>query len=357
MKKSSLLRVGIDAAEELASELLGFSIRKAIDPLTAEGFLLISEEIAEQLATSAEGAELEVVAAALKSLDVKWAALSDVALTAAIRAVEEAIVKHYLDTVVPTVGGILSTQGPAFMRLVRVAMKATQGIDIITSLSERDLKSEEAIRTSQLNFIRDSAGVRAHALSQKARDLVSNAVAQGHASDAIAKRLQEHFKAEIPRPESYWRVVSDSFVGRARARSQIDSLFDADIETFELVATLDEVTTDICRFMHGKTFSVAGARKVLDNVEKLDNPETIKYAQPWVRKGRDPDGGMRLYVNNEDGSATTIAKIDRSGVGKLDDVGEYSGGMSVDALMKLGIPCPPFHGRCRTVIVAAEEKL
>lgn len=356
MKRLVTLAEGARAAEELAEGLLGFSIHKAIDPLTDSGFLLIGETIAEKLAKSAHTAETAAVALVLAELDIDWAGLTEEALEAAYEAIRAAIAKYYIAQVVPSVEVVLLSEGISFMRLVRVAMNATSNLGIQTSLSQRDINAEAALRKSHLNFIRDSSGLRAEALSAKARDIVASGLSNGYGTDTIGQQLESVFREDIPRPESYWRVVADAFVGRARARSQIDALADAGIETYELVAVLDEVTTDICRMMDGKVFQVSAAQKFLSSLDSLEDPEDIKYVQPWVRKGRDPDGdGDRLYVPNKDGSTTTIAKIDRSGVGGLDDRGEYSGQKSISELMTLGIPCPPFHGKCRTVIVAGAD--
>lgn len=355
MRRLITLHDGIEAAEEIASQLLGFSVRKAIDPLTPAGFILIGETVAERLAKATEGAELEVIADVLETLDLDWQELSEDAIEAAMKAVQKAIADTYIARVVPTVSSVLIEEGTKFMRLVRLATIASQNFTITPSLSQRDLKAEEQIRNSHLNYIRDAAGVRSEMLSRRARELVTRGVSQGLGTDTIGKELGEQLSEDIPRPDSYWRTVADAFVGRGRAASQIGALEDAEIDTYEIVAVLDEVTTDICRFMDGKVFQVSAARGVLDSIEDLDDPEDVKYAQPWVRVGKDGDGGKRLYVPRSDGSTETIAKIERSGVGAKDDRGTYSSAKSDADLVSLGIPVPPFHGRCRTTIVAGSE--
>lgn len=352
MRRRVTLAEGRQAADELIESLVGFSVRKAIDPLTHTGFLLIGETISQKLAKAAEGAELEVLADAIEDLDLEWATLSESAMEAAFLAIQQSLTKNYIEKVIPSVGAILLKEGPAFMRLVRMAIKAHDKVDLVATLSQRDLKAEEAIRKSQLNYIRDSSGVRSEALSIKARQIVARNVELGLGNDQIVKDLKAQFEEAVPRPDSYWQVVADSYIGRARARSQIDAYVDADIDTYEIVATLDEVTTDICRFMHGKVFKVGAARKLLDDLDAMDDPENVRYAQPWVRKGVDDEGDAYLYVPNSDGSRTSIAKIERSGVGKRDDTGTYTSAKTDAELVALGIPCPPFHGRCRTVIVA-----
>ena len=346
-------REGARAAEELASALVGFSIRKAIDPLTDAGFLLICDEVAKRLRAAAVDAEADVVQEAIDDLDLDWATLSGAATAAAMKAIDTAIAEAYSLKVINKLGEILAIEGPKVMEATKLALIASEHIEIVGSLSQRDLAAEEAIRTQHLNFIRYSTGERAEALSQKARDAVARGVEQGLSSTQIGADLKKMFENDIPRPDSYWNVVADAFVGRGRTTSQIYSYEDAGVEAYELVAVLDEVTTDICRFMDGKVFHVSAARGLIDKLNDMPDPEDVRYTNPWIRKGRDEDGGMRLYVPHADGTTTTIAKIERSGVGSRDDRGAFSDGKSESELAALGVPVPPFHGRCRTVIVAA----
>lgn len=353
MRRAVSLHEAALAAEELASQLLGFSVRKAIDPLSPAGFLLIGEKVSAKLATAAAGAEAAVVADILDELDLDWGSMSSAAAAAAMKAVNTALAKSYSTRLLPKLSDVLQVEGPSVMRSTRLSIIASEHVEIASKLSQRDLAAEAAIRKSHLNFIRDSSGVRAEVLSAKAREAVAAGLAQGLSTDKIAAKLDRLFKDDVPQPESYWRVVADAFVGRARTTSQISSYEEAGIETYEIVAVLDEVTTDICRFMDGKTFSVSAARGFLDGLEELDDPEDVKYANPWVRKGEDPeDGGLRLYVPTKDGKGVTIAKIARSGVGSSNDRGSFTGTRTDEELIALGIPVPPFHGRCRSTIVA-----
>ena len=46
--------------------------------------------------------------------------------------------------------------------------------------------------------------------------------------------------------------------------------------------------------LHGKLFSVGDALRRFDRVERLDDPEDIKQAIPWVRESTDPETGPAL---------------------------------------------------------------
>lgn len=353
MRRQASLREGARAAEELASYLLGFSIRKAIDPLSPSGFILICEQVSQKLIAAAQGAEADVVAQAIGQLDLDWAKLSPSATAAAMRAVDKAIATAFEKKVLPKVASVLKQEGPLVMKSTRLAVIAHEKIKIAPQPTDEETHAHELIRDLHINYIRMAAGDRINGLSQLARDYVAEQVAGGQNSATIADGLKEQFGEDIPRPVSYWRVVADAFVSHGRVAEQIYAYQDAGIETYEFVAVMDEVTSDICRFLDGHIFSVDKASDVLERLIELDNPEDVKYVSPWVRKGKDEDGGARLYIPRADGSTITVAKVDRSGVGDLDDHGEYSGAMSDEALEALGIPVPPLHGRCRSTIVAS----
>lgn len=354
MRRQSLAD-GRAAAEDLLSKLLGVRVHKAIDPLSPEGFLLIGDLVAKKLAAAVVGQEKAVISEIIKELDFDWKKATPQAATAAMNAINDSIRNSYTKKVLPKIGDVLVVEGGKVMKGTKASVIAREKFRISSSLKQRDRDAEEAIRKSHVNFIRQSTGKRTEKLSAKARSIVTRGLREGLGNDVIAKDLKAHFAQNIPRPISYWRTVADSFVGRARTTSQIYSYEDASIESLEVVAVIDEVTTDQCRFMDGKVFSVSSARAMLDSLSELEDPEEVRYANPWIRKGRDANGGMHLFVPHADGSHTSIAKIERSGMGKVDDRGSFSNTKSSAELSKLGVPCPPFHGRCRTTVVASSE--
>lgn len=106
----------------------------------------------------------------------------------------------------------------------------------------------------------------------------------------------------------------------------------------------------VCRLMHGKTFEVSAAIKRHLDVEASGDPESVKSLMPFVGHGKDQDGNEILYV--KDGNKRVrVANVIDSGIGKLDDTGKFGSVMSDTELAKRGILVPPFHGRCRTLMI------
>jgi hypothetical protein len=106
----------------------------------------------------------------------------------------------------------------------------------------------------------------------------------------------------------------------------------------------------ICRFMHGRQFSVRRAMRRFDEVEGARDPEAIADLQPWMRVGSDGAGSQVLFYERG-GRRRVVAQIDEPAVGRSDQVGRYSRALSNDQLEAAGLMAPPLHGRCRSTLV------
>ncbi len=153
--------------------------------------------------------------------------------------------------------------------------------------------------------------------------------------------------ALIDRAAFYWEVVASAFVGQGRSFAQVSSYAEAGVQRYRIEAVLDERTTHICRFLHGKTFAVADALRKFEQVERLEQPEDIKRLLPWVRERLD---GERLTLH---GAGVPVADVARSALGRRDDVGEFRPYVAEERLGDAGLGFPPFHGLCRSSTLAA----
>jgi hypothetical protein len=140
-------------------------------------------------------------------------------------------------------------------------------------------------------------------------------------------------------------------MARGRAYASLKSFASAGITSYQLIAVLDEVTTDFCRFINGKTFPVGAALQRMADVDSAAEPEAVKELQPWAWTGKNADGEKFLFYKSG-GEKKVIAKIDESAVGKKDEIGKFSGSLSNRQLSAAGLSSPPFHGHCRTNMVA-----
>jgi SPP1 gp7 family putative phage head morphogenesis protein len=210
------------------------------------------------------------------------------------------------------------------------------------------------VRRSETHFIRDQYGRRADELSERARDIVAGGLEQGLGRDDIAEDLSTALTAATGQRRAYWQLVATNFANRGRTYTQLVAFDEADIERFRFEAVLDQVTSEVCRFMHGREFTVEHARRRFEAVEQAPDPEQVSELQPWMQTGRDDAGNQVLYFERG-GRRHLVAQVDQGAVGRSDEVGRYSQAMSNDELIAAGVTVPPLHGHCRSTIVAVED--
>lgn len=105
-----------------------------------------------------------------------------------------------------------------------------------------------------------------------------------------------------------------------------------------------------CRFLDGKIINVNDSVGLLERLAETTDPGTIKDINPWIHEGGDANGKF-LYIESADGSRREVARVVRSGLGIMDDRGEYSNGLGMDELSVMGIGPPPYHAFCRTTLI------
>lgn len=157
-------------------------------------------------------------------------------------------------------------------------------------------------------------------LSGKIAGIVAEGMAQGLGRVEIGEMLEKsltNYKGLGINPPSYWRGVASNAMNRSRNFGQVQAFADAYIETFSLVNPLDERTSSVC----------------LDIVPRYQNvPIDVAVRQrDALIKTRDPEG------------VKEIAPFYRPDVIR---------GKARDQLMAMGVGLPPYHGKCRTGVVA-----
>jgi hypothetical protein len=90
------------------------------------------------------------------------------------------------------------------------------------------------------------------------------------------------------------------------------------VTKYKVTAVLDGRTSDFCRMMNGHTFDVEDARKTVNQVLALDNPDDIKNVQPWPNQ-----------------SKASIEEFKR---------------MTAAELTARNLHIPPYHPHCRTLL-------
>ncbi len=336
------------AADELLGDYLRLPLRKAINLGLPGGFDRAVALLAARLRRATGRADVDAVRDAMAVLDVDWPRttaaerrrLVSESLAAAGRAT--AIIPARIQ--VP-----LGDAAESVVAATRTQARRQQGLAIAADFNALDRRVVSHVVSSQGNFVRDEYGRRVDGFGEEARRIVAAGLVRGLGRDDIAADLDRAARvALVERAPFYWEVVASSFISQGRSFAQMSSYAEAGIQRYVIEAVLDERTTHICRYLHGKTFAVADALQRFERVERLEQPEDIKQELPWVRESTDPETGRtRLYADGGTGR-TDLAEVTRSAFGTRDDRGDFRSLASDSALTEVGIGFPPYHGLCRS---------
>lgn len=348
---------GIGAVDFAIARVCGFEVittHKAGDPLTPGGFDALVIGMARELVGVAAPTEKRAIKAFLRTVDVDFATMTE---EQRAKVIVEAG-KNYLGVAVeavPNVRTAIMRNGQVVVESVKGATAEKYGKNIDPSFNLIDRKGVEAAATRQAHFARDKFGQRSVALSTQARAIVSSGMERGLDRFAIAQEIEESI-GDTGKTNAYWQVVASAFIGRSRTISMLSSFDEIGISKFQFESVLDEVTSDVCRFLHGKTFSVSSAIQRFAEVDDSDNPEAVKDLQPWAYTAKHPEGGEAIYYKSK-GERHTVARIDASASGQKDKTGSFSSGLSGEAIERAGLSSPPLHGHCRSLIVPLESEV
>jgi hypothetical protein len=345
-----LLTSAQEAAEELLREMR-VSLDKGLDLSTHAGFDAAAERLSRALRNATAQDDASALREALAVLDVDWASVSAARRSALVRQAMAAA-NRAVREVPLNVENTLRPVGRRVVESVRSDARERQKLAIGAALNTVDERAIVFLPRAQGLFVRDAYGQHVARLGEEARQTVAHGLEHGLGRDDIAQALAElGERVWIDRAASYWTLIASSFVGEARSVSQISAFAEAGIEQYVISAVLDEHTTDICRFLDGKVLETAAAMDQIRALEMTGDPEAIRDIRPWVRTPMGDDGMRRLTVRRGD-DEQVLATVARSGVGKPDDRGAYRGVLSDRELAPAGIGYPPFHGLCRSSLLA-----
>lgn len=118
--------------------------------------------------------------------------------------------------------------------------------------------------------------------------------------------------------QAYFNTVSSLHTSRVSAYGFTAEAYALGLQEYQITEQLDGRICDVCRLMHGKSFSVSEARSLLDVVLRVSSKEDFKSLQPWPSQSK-----KALQEMSQMSSAEIVAK---------------------------GWHIPPFHPRCRGLL-------
>lgn len=343
-----------EASKDEAVQLVspdGYLVQKSLAPADPADAKLISDRLAGQLRYEERLLIGDKLRNYVKGLDVNWPELSPSQLSAqmsGLRTKIRGMLGAGANQMMPT----WKSKTEFTLRGVVGATKRTLRDNFLPqislSLSQADTRAIGAISTQQGFFMRDAAGHRSDQITAAGRRVVSDGLKQGLGRREIARNLAE----KIPQAwqkygKNYFRAVASVAVSRGRSYSEINGYVEAGIEAIEIQAVLDERTTEICRCLDGQIIETNLASAQMTNaMSNLSSPEDIMNASPFLKERVNQQTGTKeiLTANNN----TKIAEVVRSGMGKLDDRGQFKRFAANNQLTDHNIGPPPYHHLCRS---------
>jgi SPP1 gp7 family putative phage head morphogenesis protein len=342
-----------EAADDVIERLLRIPIRKGMDLSTPKGFDQAVASLASRLRRATAESDRDAVRAAIEVLDVDWKATTATQRRNLVAQAMEAAGRRTAGAVA-AVSPPLGEAADEVVSATRERARSAHRLGIAADFNAVDKRITKHLVGSQANFVRDEYGRRLDDLGTKARLVVADGLEAGLGREEIAADLARAAEsALVTRPAFYWEVVAGAFVANGRSLAQINAYAEAGIHRYMIEAVLDERTTEICRYLHGKEFEVGAALRRFDSIERMKTSKDLKAEAPWVREAIDPETGTKFLYVSRNGSRTSIADVARSAVGTSDDPGEFRRGRDSAELMDMGVGFPPFHGLCRSTTVPA----
>jgi SPP1 gp7 family putative phage head morphogenesis protein len=321
------------------------------DPTTIEGYDEVVGAFAEALRSVATGADKR----ALRRIERVLRAVADgrrVDVNSAMTEVEQ-IMSATARTVVGRVTPTLRARVRSIVAAARRFFARRFGLT--PSSAAWDRRIVEMVRQSPVAWVLDEYGRRSTDLARIARRTIAEGVDARVSADKIGDALAVDARlVVVNRAESYWQTVAENAAARARSSAHIAAMHVAGVRVLMFEATIDSRTSDICRFMHGRTFAVSDALSHLERLEAVDPSDTERGAAtaPFARTITWWDGTIAITVG-EGHLMTRLATVARSGVGHEGDTGEYLDVATEAEMVRAGFMYPPCHHRCRSRIVPA----
>ncbi len=166
-------------------------------------------------------------------------------------------------------------------------------------------------------------------IDEKLKPKLVEAMNEGWTNKKLSEELNGMFN-ELNRNPKYWEGFAENAMTRTKSIASVEAYEKHNIETAQIVAIMDERTTDICQELNGRIISV---KKMIEVKNKLLDVQTDGKSSDEVRA--EFETIVPFWKDAEDIKGESTEKIQE----------EHS-----------GIGLPPYHWRCRTEVIAYIEE-
>lgn len=340
------------ATDELLKHAYAVDVRKSLDPLNDDDFLVIVQLLADELRAVTGPLEASAVRSALAALDFNFATASTSEIAAITHAANLAM-RDIPAKVMPVISETIRTQAKAIVGDTKISAARTFSLTIPTTFDVQDARVVDAIARLG-SWVTDEYGKRASFFATNVHKVIEDGLAQGLRNADIADDLRKlGEKVSINQSKNYWNIVATNATTRSRSYGEVRSFKDAGIQTMVYQAVLDERTTMECRALHGTVFPVDTGLRAFEDLELATrgDSQAAEKVMPFVKHQSLGGGVTQLYVQPPGGARTVLAHAHGSAIGQRDVRGSFSNVASPAAMAAAGVIVPPIHHLCRSTLV------
>ncbi len=179
--------------------------------------------------------------------DLDWTTATGAAADKAWARARRVLRRANVQELIPTWVAHVRNTGERTMRGTKRAIRGEFLPRAGVSLSQRELTAMARIGQQGGWWVRNEMGIRSDRLTQRARGIVTRGIRDGLGRDQIASDLQNQIPDLWKRyGHNYARVTAAVAMARSRSYAALVSYQSAAIEWVEIIAVLDERTTEIC---------------------------------------------------------------------------------------------------------------
>ena len=114
------------------------------------------------------------------------------------------------------------------------------------------------------------------------KTVIDNGMFLGLGREEVGAILKDNLNAYYDKTDAYWKGLAATVINRARCFGGVSVMEQAMVETYEILAMMDERTSPFCRMMDGHIFTLGEAVKARDDMLNATDPEEVKKVHPWI---------------------------------------------------------------------------
>jgi SPP1 gp7 family putative phage head morphogenesis protein len=199
----------------------------------------------------------------------------------------------------------------------RLSAQEPQFRGVKFSFTPVDLRNVEMIKKQQVFWLKNYYDGN---MSNKLSEILTKSVENKWTKIELSEELRTHFSDLVKGSKHYFEGLAEHTSLRVREFARLNNYQKCGATRYQIVAVMDERTSDICRALNGQIFELTPAIKTMESMFKIADCDDFDTAKARLKE-------LAPFVTEKQ-----IEYKDNIPVGIRGD----------------HTPFPPFHWRCRT---------